>query len=126
MAIVNASINFNTVNVSAQVGDTIYNTEPSGMTGGFNQSPLSNTHVVGPIISITMLPDGTTDILVQYDDSNTTFSPASTNDFISFGKNKKVNTSSLLGYYASVNFVNDSTGKVELFSVGSEVSESSK
>jgi len=32
----------------------------------------------------------------------------------------------LLGYYASVNFVNNSTDKIELFSVGSDVVESSK
>ena len=48
------------------------------------------------------------------------------NAFISFAKEKKVNTSSLLGYYADVKFINDSTKKAELFSVGSEVAESSK
>ena len=46
--------------------------------------------------------------------------------YISFAKNKRVNTSSLLGYYASINFVNNSTNKVELFAVGSETSVSSK
>ena len=46
--------------------------------------------------------------------------------FIMFGKDKKVNTSSLLGYYAEIKFVNDSTDKIELFSVGSAVAESSK
>ena len=43
-----------------------------------------------------------------------------------FAKDKKVNTSSLLGYYADVKFVNNSTTKAELFSVGSEIAESSK
>ena len=47
-------------------------------------------------------------------------------DFIFFSKNKTINTSSLLGYYANVKFENNSTNKVELFSIGSEVSESSK
>ena len=42
------------------------------------------------------------------------------------GQDKKANTSSMLGYYASVNFVNNSTEKAELFSVGSEITESSK
>ena len=46
--------------------------------------------------------------------------------FISFAKNKKINTTSLLGYYADVKFVNNSTEKVEMFSVGAEVQESSK
>ena len=47
-------------------------------------------------------------------------------DFILFSKSKPNNTSSLVGYYASANFVNDSNKKIELFSVGSEISQSSK
>ena len=47
-------------------------------------------------------------------------------DFILFSKSKPNNTSSLVGYYASVNFVNNSNEKIELFSVGSEISQSSK
>ena len=80
--------------------------------------------MLGSIISITTLGDGTVDVTVEYD--NVTSSPPSQGDFISFVKDKRVNTSSLLGYYASVNFVNDSTDKIELFSVGSDVTESSK
>jgi hypothetical protein len=34
--------------------------------------------------------------------------------------------SAVLGYYAQVKFVNDSTEEAELFSVGSEIHESSK
>ena len=51
---------------------------------------------------------------------------ASPNAFISFAKEKKVNTSSLVGYYADTKFINDSKIKAELFSVSSEVAESSK
>jgi len=43
-----------------------------------------------------------------------------------FAKNQAINTSSLLGYYADVKFENNSRTKAELFSVGSEISESSK
>ena len=46
--------------------------------------------------------------------------------FISFAKNNIVNNNELTGYYASVMFVNNSEAKVELFSVGSIISESSK
>ena len=45
---------------------------------------------------------------------------------MSFVKDKKANTTSLLGYYAEAKFVNNSIDKAELFSVGSEVTESSK
>jgi len=123
MAIQNATLNFNTINISAQIGDIIYYT-PVSPLGGFDQGTLTNTIMLGPILNITTLPNGTIDILVEFDNSITSL--PTIGDFISFAKNKSVNTSSLLGYYASVNFVNDSTGKIELFSVGSEISESSK
>ena len=63
-------------------------------------------------------------ILVSYDEI-TTPPPLST-DYIMFNKNKQANSSSLTGYYADVEFENHSTGKIELFAIGSEVSESSK
>jgi hypothetical protein len=43
-----------------------------------------------------------------------------------FSKDNKANLSSLLGYYAEVEFKNNSTDEAELFSIGSEVFESSK
>ena len=46
--------------------------------------------------------------------------------FIMFSKDNKANMSSLLGYYASVEFRNNSTDKAELFSVGTVFTESSK
>lgn len=121
----NTILNFPNINISTQVGDIIYYTPFDGNSqGGFNQAGLANTIMLGPIISITTLGDGTVDITVGYDPTAT--APPSQGDFISFVKDKRVNTSSLLGYYASVNFVNDSTDKIELFSVGSDVVESSK
>ena len=46
--------------------------------------------------------------------------------FIMFSKDNKANLSSILGYYASVTFKNDSIDKAELFNVGADVFESSK
>ena len=46
--------------------------------------------------------------------------------FIMFSKDNKANMSSLLGYYASVEFRNNSTDKAELFNVGTVFTESSK
>ena len=43
-----------------------------------------------------------------------------------FSKNTSVNNSSLLGYYAEVKLTNTRTDKIELFSIGSEVTQSSK
>ena len=126
----NAALNFKSVNVSAQVGDIIYYTSIPTPTGGFNQGGLSRTSMLGPILGIAPGSNGTTNITVEYDsdlheeDENGNLDLM--DEFFSFAKDKRVNTTSLLGYYASVNFVNNSTGKIELFSVGSEVSESSK
>ena len=46
--------------------------------------------------------------------------------FIMFSKDNKVNTSSILGYYASVEFRSSSQDKSEIFDVGTEFFESSK
>tara|TARA_R100001369_G_scaffold78514_1_gene108209 strand:- start:1433 stop:1789 length:357 start_codon:yes stop_codon:yes gene_type:complete len=118
MPIVNITFTFPTVNVSAQVGDIAYYSHSGTVTGGFNNTALPNTTMLGPIISII----GNA-VTVQYDNVLSNPLPG---DYISFAKDKKINTSSLLGYFASVNFVNDSTEKAELYSVGSEVVESSK
>ena len=120
MAIHQYVFNFNDVNTSAQVGDTVYFTTGGGPLGGFDQADLVSTSVLGPITAING-----TQITVQYDDAIVIVTPVA-GDFFTFVKDKRVNTSSLLGYYASVNFVNDSRGKVELFSVGSDITESSK
>jgi hypothetical protein len=119
MPIAQLQMTFDDMNISAQVGDIIYYSINTVNTGGFGKSTLPNTRKLGPIISI----DGGS-IQVQYDDAVTGAPPV--NSFISFVKDKKVNSTSMLGYYAKVKFVNNSTDKAELFSVGSEITESSK
>jgi len=120
MPIYNLQLSFDNVNISAQVGDIVYFTAPSDSVGGFNNSSVANTSRLGNIISINHINNTVT---VAYDSSHDT---PDAGDYISFAKDKRVNTSSLLGYYASVNFTNNSRGKIELFSVGSDISESSK
>jgi len=125
MPIQNISLSFSSVNVSAQIGDTVYWTPPSnggGMTGGFNTSELVNTAYLGVIKAI----NGNS-IVVEYNSDPPHAGAPPVGSFISFAKDKSINTSSLLGYYASVKFVNNSKKtNVELFSVGAGVSQSSK
>ena len=78
---------------------------------------------IGPVVEITPW-DGTTASIVA--DMNPNTIPPSIDDFIFFSKDNKANLSSLLGYFASVEFKNTSTTEGELFSVGCEVFESSK
>ena len=123
MALQNTVLRFGEINFSAQVGDIVYYSHSGIQIGGFNSTQLQNTKRFGKIMEF----DNTArqwDVTVQYDDTEAT--PPAPGDYISFAKDKRGNTSSLLGYYASVNFVNNSTEKAELFSVGFEVSESSK
>ena len=123
------TLSFKKVNFSLQIGDIIYFTSGGVKVGDFNSSKLENTKKLGEVKKIEY-NDVTEefDIDVYYDDvfyPSTSDLPSS-GDYISFVKDKQVNTTSLLGYYASINFVNDSKEKAELFSFGSEFSESSK
>jgi hypothetical protein len=109
-------------NVSLQVGDTIYFI-PGGsilQTGDVSYSNdisfSSITYRVGILSSFT-----NTTITVDSVDY-----PPSVDDFIMFSKDKSVNNTSLIGYYAEVKLKNDSIDAAELFSLSSEITESSK
>ena len=125
MAIQNISLSFSSINISAQIGDVVYYTPPSNggnPVGGFDTSELVNTAYLGVITAIN-----SNSIVVEYNDNPPHQGAPPAGSFISFSKDKSINTSSLLGYYASVKFVNNSKKtNVELFSVGAEISQSSK
>ena len=109
------------INSSLQVGDIVYYS-PTNKAPNSNISKTTTASIVkfGVVLDILSVP---TRIKVVHELS--TPLPA-VDDYIMFEKDKQVNSSSLIGYYASVTLVNDSTDKVELFSLGSEVSVSSK
>jgi len=125
MALVNTSLSFDDINSSVQVGDTVYYSTTGGNVGGFDYANLSNTYFLGEvkIISNSINPPNWT-LIVEYEDTEVGLPAAG--DYISFSKDKKINTSNLKGYYAEIKLVNNSTNKIELFSVGSEIFESSK
>ena len=127
------------INVSLQVGDMVYYspTQSAGTNSDFKTVSNYGTIVKFGVVTdlflngnftlqqqygIPNIPVNT--IVVAYDE--TQVSPPALNDYIMFAKNKEVNSSSLIGYYAEVEFKNWSTSPVELFSISSEVSESSK
>jgi len=108
-----------TVNASLQVGDMVYYSS-TGSSGAFSTVVPANTVEFGTVNFID--PGG---LIIKVVHDSIIAVPAVT-DYITFAKNKQVNSSSLVGYYAEAKFTNNSTEKAELFSVGSEVSESSK
>ena len=63
--------------------------------------------------------------LVDIEVDDTAQTP-SDGDFIFFGKENKVNISGVRGYFSEVKMNNDSNGPAKLFSVGSEIAQSSK
>jgi hypothetical protein len=112
---------------SLQIGDTAFYASTSS-SGGFNTTSSTDMEKIGKITNInntTSLDDGTETTTLTCDIATTTPIPTTT-DFIFFSKENKVNSTSLLGYYAKMKFKNDSTSKAEMFSVASEIIESSK
>ena len=103
------------INSSLQIGDTIYYRQPNSYNGfsildhngitkcGNVTGITSNTITVGDINAMPLV-----------------------GDFILFAKNNAINTSSLLGYYADVKLENNSKVRAEIFSIGAEVTGSSK
>ena len=113
---------------SLQVGEIAYYCNPE-TSAGFNIQQ-NNLIKIGRILTInntTSLDDGTETTTLTCEISSSTAPPQSgSKSFMFFTKDNKVNLSSLLGYYASVKFKNNSANPAELYSVSSEISESSK
>lgn len=97
------------INASVQVGDTAY------YTNDLNGSTIV---LIGNITAVTA-----TSITVNI--ASTAVRPT-LSSFILFSKTNETNINAVTGYYAEVQFRNDSTNKAELFSVASEVFVSSK
>jgi hypothetical protein len=94
-------------NTSLQVGDIIYYL-------GTNGTAIKR---IGKLISKT-----NSVIVCEIDASPVgDISQLSNNSYIFFSKDSIINTSGLLGYYAEINFSNDSTEHAELFAVNSEI-----
>ena len=103
----------NDINVSVQIGDIIYYT-PTTLNG------IHNT--AGTIVELGFVTaiNGNT-ITVDY--IATLPQPG---DFIMFAKDRSVNMSSLLGYFAKFRIRNNSKDKAEMYSISVDVIESSK
>lgn len=118
------------LNHSLQVGDTLYYV-PINTVGVFDVGENEDIVELGPYLGqgdinygIDQLPYSATSsvwTLVQ----NGTPLPEN-GDFLLFSKDNVVNENGLLGYYMSVKLENNSDEYAELFSVGTEVFESSK
>ena len=107
------------LNVSLQIYDTLYYL-------------ATNDEIVeiGEVTSITVTEaapaSGVTAQTVVVAQIPVNVTPPTNSSFIFFTKDAQGNTSNLKGYYAEAQFRNNDTKECELFSVGSEIFESSK
>lgn len=101
MATITLNFSFN-LNTSLQYGDVVYYLGNS-----------QDIKEIGPCLSIN---NNSIVCDVTGDDSELTDT-----SFIFFGKDGEINTSGILGYYAEVEFVNESDQYAELFAVNSEI-----
>ena len=118
----------NPVNTSlqAKISATAINTSNENDSGGWdiiyfvkieNGKQSGNIIQLGECIAVTT---GATTYNVVVQTTGTELLPTA-NDFIFFGKDNKIGTSSLNGYYAEVEMKNDSTASAELFAVSAEI-----
>jgi hypothetical protein len=118
-------LTFNTeLNISLSIGDIVWYT-PVTITGGHE---VSNTNSIIKLGEVESVDHKNKIVLIKkpHDPLNYAGISLTQNDFVMFSKPNSINTSSIKGYYAKVRLDNDSTEKIELFAVGSEISESSK
>jgi hypothetical protein len=111
------------LNASCQVGDTAHVIRQRHSEGGFS---VNTTDIVeiGQIRQINNRDSSTPVIICESSMAGDINGESA--EFILFSKDNKANLSSILGYYAEVKLVNNSTTQAELFSVGMDMFESSK
>jgi hypothetical protein len=114
------------LNQSFQIGDIAYWVKTTTAQGFITQDTASSTPVteIGVVKSITYEDsdgDGTNDVAIVVTEISDQTEPPEVGVFILFSKDRVVNETSILGYYADFKWVNDSRDRAELFMVGTEV-----
>jgi len=126
-------LNFNyPINDSAQIEDAVFVFQNMNNQANFSVDIAPSAVFLGNILSINnpnnLIGQGQTYIWVYHPAPPPAIwallNPSS--DYIMFQKHRSPGVSGVLGYYAEMEFRNNSTKKAELFSVGSECFESSK
>ena len=114
-------------NHSLQVGDTIWYSDTSS-AGGYSVAAKDSVNKLGTVEEISHQYRAHKIKVSRYaPQGETTIDPfLNANAFIMFSKDNTINLGDVSGYYAEVKLENNSTEKIELFAVSSEISESSK
>ena len=120
----------NEVNISAQIGDTIWITQLKNAQSGLNHPSASSSKKMtkfGVITNVDQINN-----MIEYEETEA-MSDIDLNQILSseenyffFSKNQSVNTSGISGYYASVEYRNYSKKEAEIFATGTNYAPSSK
>ena len=116
------------INQSCQIGDIAYYVTTQDVPAGFKVSSNDNYVNIGKIIKIENIDgngNGNIDTTKVTVSMNNGISAPTGSDFIFFAKDRRINESVVLGYYAKFKFENNSREKAELFSVASEATGNS-
>ena len=112
----NTSTTVQNIAPSVQVGDYVYYQE---IDNSLNLDTANNPILAGEIVEITG-----SSVIIKLESG---VSSSDITGFLMFLKDKRVNNSSLKGYYAEVTLINnDINNKSELFALNSEFTASSK
>ena len=112
-------LNNKITNDSFQIGDIAYFVSVDPSNNGIISSQ-SDPQILGKIDAIS------SDLKQITINNPQNVNQISQNDFLMFQKDTSVNNTSLLGYFAEVKLINNSTEKAELFALSSEIGLSSK
>ena len=113
------TLNNKITNDSLQIGDIAYFVSVNPSNNGIISSQ-SDPQILGKIDAIS------SDLKQITINNPQNVNQISQNDFLMFQKDTSVNNTSLLGYFAEVKLINNSTEKAELFALSSEIGLSSK
>ena len=130
------------INEDVEIGDSMFyvSLSPVGTSNIQMRGILPNVVRLGKITDITVTVEDIQStganagddakirekFYVEYDDGPNGPTLPTVGHYFFFQKSQVVNSTTLTGYYADVHFVNNSKRKAELFSVGSEIFESSQ
>ena len=112
-------LNNKITNDSFQIGDIAYFVSVDPSNNGIISSQ-SDPQIIGKIDAVS---SDLKQITINNPQNVNTISQT---DFLMFQKDTSVNNTSLLGYFAEVKLINNSTEKAELFALSSEIGLSSK
>ena len=119
-------------NASLEINDLVYwinnvqNQWTDTMLSADDIGGISTYIFIGSVSSILL--DNPTDgfTITVEEPAGTTITPPTPGEYVFFAKNSLTEVSTLKGYYGQITMENNSRNKAELYSVGAEITESSK